>query len=385
MGIINRLANTSTGSRASPASTADWNVSHTVPSGTNLLCVLIAARVANTTETQIIAGSVTYNSVAMTADGSAGSANADTVGGYSVRCHAFFLRNPSTGTNTLSITSLDADLASISYVAFNLEHFETLGTLTDHILNVTGINGQTVTQLSLSNSSSFEGPVPVTGEYQFVYGLNTDWATPITTTNDQGWAEIADFNSGTAATDIHISVYDTDSFTGSDIGTITITFSSAGGRATARRAWLQDNLRPASGTPSIFLPTASGSTKRPPRVYLNTTQTKAGATELPLVSYNDAGTSLTFQDPLGPPYGPLFLGIENTSTHFIDWQAVTVTGPPQASGTPSITAIEAAGTADRNSVEITDVANSGETPGAGSETWNDGSSGNVITGKGFTA
>jgi hypothetical protein len=34
-------------------------------------------------------------------------------------------------------------------------------------------------------------------------------------------------------------------------------------------------------------------------------------------------------------------------------------------------------------VTITDVANSGETPGAGSESWDDGSSGNVITGTGF--
>ena len=36
-----------------------------------------------------------------------------------------------------------------------------------------------------------------------------------------------------------------------------------------------------------------------------------------------------------------------------------------------------------SSVVITDVANSGETPGAGSETWNDGSTGNVISGSGF--
>lgn len=41
-------------------------------------------------------------------------------------------------------------------------------------------------------------------------------------------------------------------------------------------------------------------------------------------------------------------------------------------------AIDAAG-----NVVITDVANSGETPGAGSETWNDGSTGNVISGLGF--
>lgn len=32
---------------------------------------------------------------------------------------------------------------------------------------------------------------------------------------------------------------------------------------------------------------------------------------------------------------------------------------------------------------ITDVANSGETPGSGTETWDDGSTGNVITGTGF--
>ena len=34
-------------------------------------------------------------------------------------------------------------------------------------------------------------------------------------------------------------------------------------------------------------------------------------------------------------------------------------------------------------VSITDVANSGETPGSGSESWDDGSTGNVITGSGF--
>jgi hypothetical protein len=34
---------------------------------------------------------------------------------------------------------------------------------------------------------------------------------------------------------------------------------------------------------------------------------------------------------------------------------------------------------------ITDVANSGETPGSGTETWQDGSTGNVITGTGFVA
>lgn len=35
------------------------------------------------------------------------------------------------------------------------------------------------------------------------------------------------------------------------------------------------------------------------------------------------------------------------------------------------------------SISITDVANSGETPGSGTETWDDGSTGNVITGTGF--
>jgi hypothetical protein len=54
-----------------------------------------------------------------------------------------------------------------------------------------------------------------------------------------------------------------------------------------------------------------------------------------------------------------------------------------ASGTPDAPLLTAAGTALRTSVKITDVANSGETPGLGSETWSDGSSGNVITGTGF--
>ena len=34
-------------------------------------------------------------------------------------------------------------------------------------------------------------------------------------------------------------------------------------------------------------------------------------------------------------------------------------------------------------ISITDVANSGETPGSGTESWDDGSTGNVITGSGF--
>jgi hypothetical protein len=52
-------------------------------------------------------------------------------------------------------------------------------------------------------------------------------------------------------------------------------------------------------------------------------------------------------------------------------------------GTNDMFTIMAALKPGGSAVTITDVANSGETPGSGTETWPDGSTGNVITGTGF--
>lgn len=246
-----------------------------------------------------------------------------------------------------------------------------------------------VSEVKNSGAPSLPATGVTAGDYQFIIysqsiadeGVGQTQSTTI----NNGWTEVQDTQSGTASGDAHFSWYDTASFTDDDATqTITLANTVSLGQNFALRFIINNRQFYASGTPSIPVITQSTTIKRPPRVYLNTTQTKVGATELAVQSYNDAGTSLTFNDPQGTgPTGSVFLGIENTSTHFIDWQAVTVNTGPIGSGTPSITPIEAAGNALRTTVTITDVANSGETPGAGSETWNDGSSGNVITGTGF--
>ncbi len=84
--------------------------------------------------------------------------------------------------------------------------------------------------------------------------------------------------------------------------------------------------------------TATADTSKP-NVYLNTTETTAGATVMTVTAW--AATSCTFTDPPGAPIGSLKLGLENTRNLSIEWVDVTV-DPPQlavASGTPSIAEI----------------------------------------------
>jgi hypothetical protein len=107
-------------------------------------------------------------------------------------------------------------------------------------------------------------------------------------------------------------------------------------------------IKTASGSPSIPAATASGTAYIAPKVWLNTTQTLAGATEMTVTSFNTAGTSITFTDPTGAPTGSLFLGVENRNNGDVGWIAVTVTSGADvtASGTPDIPAITASGTAE---------------------------------------
>lgn len=236
---------------------------------------------------------------------------------------------------------------------------------------------------TVSLGTSGNGNTVTAGDFQtiFTYGASSPSQTH---TINNGWTEVADGTTGAQTTDCAYSAYDTTSSTDDDATQIVTLGTDGAGVTIGIRAIIDERIYVSSGSGTLGAVTNTAAIKRPPRVYLNTTQTKAGATELAVQSYNDAGTSLTFNDPQGTgPTGSVFLGIENTSTRFIDWQAVTVNTGPIGSGTPSITPIEAAGNALRTTVTITDVANSGETPGLGSETWNDGSSGNVITGTGF--
>lgn len=127
----------------------------------------------------------------------------------------------------------------------------------------------------------------------------------------------------------------------------------------------------ASGSPTVSKPTATGSAFKWPKVYLNTTQTLVGATEMTVTSVAADGTSITFSDPSGAPTGSLFLGVENRNNGDVGWIAVTVTasaadqtatGAPvvakptssgaalviiSATGSPSITKPTSTGVAER--------------------------------------
>ena len=84
-------------------------------------------------------------------------------------------------------------------------------------------------------------------------------------------------------------------------------------------------IREATGSPSISPITAAGNSFIWPKVYLNTTETLVGATEMTISSVDIDGTSITFDDSVGPPVGSLFLGVENRVNGDVGWIAVTVT------------------------------------------------------------
>jgi len=79
-----------------------------------------------------------------------------------------------------------------------------------------------------------------------------------------------------------------------------------------------------ASTDALTLTTHQATVQLAPRVYLNTSETLIGATEMTVTSFNAAGTSITFTDPVGSPTGSVFLGVENTSTGLVGWIAVTV-------------------------------------------------------------
>lgn len=84
-------------------------------------------------------------------------------------------------------------------------------------------------------------------------------------------------------------------------------------------------IRDASGSPSISPITAAGNSFIWPKVWLNTSETLIGATEMTISSVDIDGTSITFDDSVGPPVGSLFLGVENRANGDVGWIAVTVT------------------------------------------------------------
>jgi len=80
----------------------------------------------------------------------------------------------------------------------------------------------------------------------------------------------------------------------------------------------------ADGSPSISAITASGDALLWPKVYLNDTETLIGATEMTVTAVASDGTSITFDDPPGTPFGAIFLGVENRRNGDVGWIAVTV-------------------------------------------------------------
>lgn len=82
--------------------------------------------------------------------------------------------------------------------------------------------------------------------------------------------------------------------------------------------------RIANGGPSVSKATAAGNSFIWPKVYLNTTETLSGATEMSVVSVETDGTGITFNDDAGAPTGSLFLGVENRVNGDVGWIPVTV-------------------------------------------------------------
>jgi len=100
------------------------------------------------------------------------------------------------------------------------------------------------------------------------------------------------------------------------------------------------------GATSVFLPTASGASFLWPKVYINTTQTLIGATELIVTAATADGTSITFTDPVGAPVGSVWLAVENRDTGQVGWRAVTIIVGQTADGAPSVFLPTSSGTAE---------------------------------------
>lgn len=105
-----------------------------------------------------------------------------------------------------------------------------------------------------------------------------------------------------------------------------------------------------ASTAALTLTTYPATALQAPRVYLNTIEDLAGATEMTVASYNEAGTSITFDDAEGAPTGALFLGVQNVRSGLVDWIGVTVAaaGTVISATTASLTLATFASTITRN-------------------------------------
>ena len=123
-----------------------------------------------------------------------------------------------------------------------------------------------------------------------------------------------------------------------------------------------------SGIASVSEITASGAITQAPKVWLNTTPSLTGATEMTVTAWSD--TSITFDDAVGAPTGDIWLGVENRTTNEQRWIEVTVNAAGStltASGTPALGEITASGTATYTHV-TTGSAAVGEITASGSVT-----------------
>ena len=79
----------------------------------------------------------------------------------------------------------------------------------------------------------------------------------------------------------------------------------------------------ADGSGALPSLTASGTAVILPKVWLNTSESKSGADQMTVVSANEAGTQVVFDDPSGGKTGSLYLGVERYDGE-IGWIAVNV-------------------------------------------------------------
>ena len=285
------------------------------------------------------------------------NANTDGSPDYTLEAAMAYVLSANAGTTNLTVTH-----ATGSYIAAHVREFSTLSAGFSYVDSAGGYDNSTVADSG-----------PVTGSGELAVGGTADWSTGTSMTSPEipdttaASGEITTWSKDISA--YRIAPLTNPEFTSDESGTqewvsvvalfdeapsggVLVPLPTASGNAKFEHtaaggpsAFLPTSsgaakiIKTATGGPSAFLPTSAGAAFIWPRVYLNTTQTLIGATEMTVTAANAAGTSITFDDPLGAPTGSLWLGVENQINGDVGWIAVTVTtsGADQtANGAPSV-------------------------------------------------
>ena len=208
---------------------------------------------------------------------------------------------PSTGTCTVIIyqAQCDTNVAPSSGGAaptFNLEVYE----------------GATQ-RASVSGVTPTESTFTIYNTLTFNSSVITDWSNVRVRFTSNGTGGTPSGRRGAAVSYVEISTPN------AGAATVTKTYTGTGSVAFARQVSRFRSFSMSGTGASVF------GTAIKPRVWLNTTQTKSGATQMTVTSWSADGTSITFTDPSGAPTGSLYLGVERVSDGALGWIAVEVT------------------------------------------------------------